>query len=147
MIALEPIYAALWAKIQASVAGVNYFTRRPVVPQNLADGQFPAMLLNQLEIEAQCDGSGAGTVFTIPVEVLIYVNTGSDPNVVPTVAINGLVDQLRAAIAMPACSGQKQNLGGLAYSVYVNGKIEVFEGNQGIHGIAIVPITIMAAEN
>ena len=145
MIALEPIYAALWAKIQA-IPGVNYFSRRPVVPQNLADGQFPAVMLNQLEIDALCDGSGIGTVFTIPVEILIYVNTGSDPNVVPTVALNGLIDQVRAAIAVNV-PGTRQELGGLAYSVFVNGKIEVFEGNQGQHGIAIVPITITAAEN
>jgi len=145
MIALEPIYAALWANLQA-MPGVNYFSRRPVVPANLSDGQFPAVLLNQLEVDALCDGSGSGTVFTIPVEVLIYVNTGSDPNVVPTIALNNLVDQVRAAIATNI-PGLKQNLGGLAYSVYVTGKIEVFEGNQGQVGIAIVPITITAAEN
>ena len=145
MIALEPIYAALWAKISA-IPGVNLFSRRPVVPANLSDGQFPAMFLNQLEIDALCDGSGIGTVFTLPVEILIYVSTGSDPNVVPTVALNGLIDQVRAAIASPM-QGFRQELGGLAYSVYVNGKIEVFEGNQSQHGIAIVPITITAAEN
>lgn len=146
MIALEPIYAALWAKI-TPLPGVNYFTRRPVVPQNLADGQFPAVMLNQLEIDALCDGSGQGITFTIPVEILIYVNTGSDPNAVPTVALNGFIDEVRAAIQPLGPPGMLQTLGGLVQSVYVNGKIEVFEGNQGVFGIAILPITILAAEN
>ena len=146
MIALEPIYAALFAKL-AAISGINYSSRRPVVPQNLADGQFPALFLNQLEIDALCPGDGTGTVFTIPVEVLIYVNTGADPNVVPTVALNGLIDQVRAAIVPVGPPGTRQTLGGLAYSVYNTGKIEVFEGNQGQFGIAIVPITILAGEN
>ena len=146
MIALEPIYAALWSAISA-IPGVNYFSRRPVVPQNLADGQFPAVFLNQLDIDTLCPGDGTGTVFTIPVEILIYVNTGADPNAVPTVALNGLIDQVRASINAVGPPGTRQTLGGLAYSVYNTGKIEVFEGNLGQFGIAIVPITILAGEN
>ena len=43
MTALEPIYAALWAMVSALPA-FAHTTRRPVAPQNLADGQFPALL-------------------------------------------------------------------------------------------------------
>jgi hypothetical protein len=146
MIALEPIYAALFAKLTA-ISGINYSSRRPVVPQNLADGQFPSVMLNQLDIDHFCPGDGTGTVFTIPVEVLLYTNKGADPNVVPTIELNGLIDQVRASINAVGPPGTMQTLGGLVKSVYTTGKIEVFEGNQGQFGIAIVPITILAGEN
>lgn len=144
MIALEPTYAALWAQV-STLPCWNYTSRRPVPPGNLADGQFPALFMDQDDMEFVNDGAGGGAVATLPVSLLIYTNTGSDPNIVPVIAVNQLLDQLRAAI-WPRIPGFKQTLGGLAQSVVVSGKVEVFEGNQGQHGICILPITITAAE-
>lgn len=144
MIALEPIYAALWAIVSALPA-FNYTTRRPVVPANLADGQFPALLMDQGDIDIVSEGDGGGAKLTMPVTLLIYTNTGGDPNAVPVSAANALLDTVRAAI-WPTIPGAKQTLGGLAHSVFVSGKVEVFEGNQGQHCIVILPITIIAAE-
>ncbi len=148
MMALEPTYAALWAIVSA-LPDFNYTTRRPTAPQNLADGQFPALLMDQGDIEFVSDGSGAGAVVTMPVNLMIYVRTGADPSdqtVVPVAVANALLDKVRAAI-WPSIPGYKQTLGGLAQSVFVNGKVEVFEGNQGQHCIVILPVTILAADH
>jgi hypothetical protein len=145
MTALEPTYAALWAIVSALPA-FPYTTRRPVVPANLSDGQFPALLMDQGDIDIVNDGSGQGGILTMPVNLMIYTNTGADPNVVPVSAANALLDQVRAAI-WPSVPGFKQTLGGLAQSVFVSGKVEVFEGNQGQHCIVILPVTILCAEH
>jgi hypothetical protein len=144
MSALEPIYAALWSIVSALPA-FNYTTRRPVVPTNLSDGQFPALMMDQGDIEIINEGDGGGAKITMPVNLLIYTNTGSDPNAVPVSAANDLLDTVRAAI-WPSIPGARQTLGGLAHSVFVSGKVEVFEGNQGQHCIVILPVTIIAAE-
>ncbi len=144
MIALEPAYAALWAKVSALPA-FSYTTRRPVVPANLSDGQFPSLMMDQGDIEIQNDGSGSGAIVTMPVTLLIYVASG-DPNSVPVSTANVLLDQVRAAL-WPNIPGFKQTLGGLVESVYVTGKIEVFEGNQSQHCIVILPVTMIAAEH
>jgi hypothetical protein len=145
VIQIEPTYAALWALI-SGLPGVNFATRRPVAPANLADGQYPALMMEQDDIEFVNQGDGGGTIATLPASIIGCVNTGSDPNVAPAIAANQLLDQVRAAI-WPPIPGFKQTLGGLAESVYVNGKAEVFAGNQQQHGIFILPITIICADH
>lgn len=144
MIQIEASYAALWALV-AGLPGINFATRRPVPPVALADGQFPALMMEQDDLEFVNQGDGGGVIATMLCSIVGCTNTGGDPNVAPVIAANQLLDQVRAAI-WPATPGTKQTLGGLVHSVYINGKVEVFAGNQGQHGFFILPIVMIAAE-
>ena len=55
--------------------------------------------------------------------------------------LNAVLDAITTALA-PAPGEQFNTLGGLAYSVAIEGKVEVYEGVMGNTAVAFVPIRI-----
>lgn len=136
----EPIYAALFALLQ-KIEGVNTFSRRLMHWNDVGAAQQPAIYqVQKKELQKRVPKMPAKV--TLQCEIYLYVNTGNDlVNVVPSTELNPLMDAIEAAIE--PYPGERQTLGGLVYSCFIDGEIETDEGVLGPQAIAIVPVTIV----
>ena len=85
---------------------------------------------------------GLNTVWTLDVDVFIYVNTQDDKTVAPGTLINPLLDAVTAALAPDDISKNKCTLGGLVQHAWIEGRIETDEGLLGDQGVAVIPIAV-----
>jgi hypothetical protein len=75
-------------------------------------------------------------------EAWVYSNAGSDPDAVPAVTLNWLLDAIEKALK-PAPGFEAQTLGGLVAHCWIEGKIEMHPGDLDGQAIAVVPISIL----
>ena len=105
--------------------------------------EFPALFLSHHADEDVYHGSILGQT-TIEAEVWIYSNAGRNPDVAPSVALNGLIDAVRAVFLTPDNPMTRTfTLGGLVQWARIEGKTEIDPGD--IDGIAkaILPVRIL----
>jgi hypothetical protein len=58
--------------------------------------------------------------------------------------LNPLLDAIEAALAPVPVQGNVQTLGGLVSRAYIDGEIEIDEGNIDNQSVAIIPVSIIA---
>jgi hypothetical protein len=142
MIAREPIYAALFARIAGAA---NFVTagRRLRHWSGLTPAEQPALFMRQKSEVATVTTLGAPTVWTLLVNLYVYAHAG-DPYVAPATVLNPLVDGVEAALAPLAATGL-QNLGlpAMVQHAYIAGKIETDEGVLRDQAVAIIPVEIL----
>jgi hypothetical protein len=142
MIAREPIYAALFARIAGAA---NFVTtgRRLRHWSGLTPAEQPALFMRQKSEVATVTALGAPTVWTLLVDLYVYAHAG-DPYVAPATVLNPLVDGVEAALAPLAATGL-QNLGlpATVQHAYIAGKIETDEGVLRDQAVAIIPVEIL----
>ncbi len=127
MIARETIYAALFAR----VAGAADF---------VATGR--RLFMRQKSELAVVTTPGAPAVWTLSVEIAI-VCAGA-PGVVPTTALNPLVDAVEAALAPLTTTGmQDLGLPTMVQHAYIAGRIEYQDGAQPDQAVAVIPVEIL----
>lgn len=136
-ISREPIYAALYAKLQGA-ASFTTTSRRLRHWNDVPAEQQPAMFMAQRN-EVAATQRGLPTEWTLNVDVYVYARTdgGADPGPI----INPLLDAIEAALA-PNAVESAQTLGGLVHWCRIEGAIETDEGTLGDQAVAIIPITI-----
>ena len=82
---------------------------------------------------------------TLEIDVYIFISTGLDPNAVPIIALNNLVDAIdpsTGGVLSPGVNSQ-QTLGGLVTNCYIDGQIIKVPGDFDGQGVAIIPIKII----
>ena len=79
---------------------------------------------------------------TILADVWIYSNAGADPDVVPIIALNNLLDAVQTAFAADDPDQQRFTLGGLVFWCRVAGRIEKSPGDLDGQAIAVMPVEI-----
>lgn len=138
----EPIYAALFAKLQAA-ASFKTASRRLRHWSDVPAGQQPALFMAQRaeSVVAQQPVPGLPKKVTLEVDVYVYVRAAA--NAAPGPLINPLLDAIDAALRGDPITG-KQTLGGLCEHAWIEGTIETDEGTLGEQAVAIVPIRILA---
>lgn len=137
----EAIYSALFAKL-AAIHGVRMCSRRLKGWSDVPATEQPALFMVQSEEEPDQD-EARPTIWRLSVDVYVYCNSGRDPSVTPATEMNGILDEIEAAIAGPF-PGQPQTLGGLVSHCWISDKIETDGGALDEQAVAIVPITMMA---
>jgi len=135
----EPIYAALFATVSA-VTGFATVSRKFKIYTEVSPADQPALFQIQ-KGETAIYTRGTPTKWTARVDLVLYANTSNNPDNAPSVALNGLLDAVEAALA-PDVSGV-QTLGGLCSHCAIVGQIEIIEGVLGEQAAAIIPIEII----
>ena len=142
MIAREPIYAALFARVAAAADFVTA-ERRLRHWSGLAPAEQPALLQRQKSETAMVKAWGAPMVWTLTVELYVYAHS-SDPYLAPAMVLNPLLDAVEAAL-MPAAVTGVQDLGlpAMVQHACIAGKIATDEGALGDQAVAIIPVEIL----
>lgn len=142
MIAREAIYAALFARVAAAAPFVTC-ERRLRHLSDVAPPEQPALFLAQKSETAETKALGAPTVWTLAVDLYLYVHSG-DPYRPPATLLNPLIDAVEAALApSPATGLQDLGLPDMVRHACLAGKIETDEGVLGDQAVAILPIEIL----
>ena len=101
----------------------------------------PALFLRR--VGTHDEGQDPFTITTLECEAWIYCNAGKDPDIVPDSQLTYLEQVIRAALQPgPADYDGRFTLGGLVYWCRVEGKGDIFPGDQGPQSIAVIPIRI-----
>jgi hypothetical protein len=141
---LEPIYAALFAKLDAMrVAGTLKNASRHL--EHIADYDvmnMPAGFQHQTTLPITESKRGLSIRQCIlNVDWYFYVPASQDSPASPI--LNALVSAALAALE-PAGYDAKQTLGGLAADCYAEGTVEFYEGVLQDRAVAIIPIKVIA---
>lgn len=142
MIAREPIYLALFARLQA-IPGVVTVSRKLKHWDDVPSASQPALFQAQKNQVAQKQ-TGLPTRWSLPVDVYLYVKSPSDD--VPAAHLNPLLDAVCAALQPDDMAGQRCTLGGLVHDTRISGTIETDEGTLGDQAVAIIPIEILVTD-
>lgn len=142
MISREPIYAALFGLLETA-ADFSVVDRRLRHWSDVSPAEQPALFMAQKTESAAAKALGAPTVWTLSVDLYIYVHS-SDPYLAPATVLNPLLDAVEAALTPSAATGiQDLGLPAMVQHAYINGKIETDEGVLGDQAVAIVPVEIL----
>jgi hypothetical protein len=142
MISREPIYAALFGLLETA-ADFAVVDRRLRHWSDVSPPEQPALFMAQKTELASVKTLGAPTVWTLAVDLYLYVHS-SDPHLAPATVLNPLLDAVEAALAPSATTGlQDLGLPATVQHAYISGKIETDEGVLGDQAIAIVPVEIL----
>lgn len=142
MISREPIYAALFALVSPAA---NFVTidRRLRHWSDVTAAEQPALFLSQKSETAVVKAPGAPTVWTLSVDLYVYVHS-SDPYLSPASVLNPLIDAIEGALTPAAASGiQDLGLPAMVQHAYIAGKVDTDEGVLGDQAVAIVPVEIL----
>jgi hypothetical protein len=141
MIAREPIYAALFARLAASATFVTA-GRRFRHWNEVAPAEQPALFMRQKSETAAVPRLGAPAVWTLGVEVYIYAHAG-DPYLSPAAALNPLIDAVEASLMPTGVNIQDLGHPAMVQHAYIAGKVTVDDGNLRDQTVAIIPIEIL----
>ncbi len=142
MINREPIYAALFGLMETA-ADFAVVGRRLRHWSDVSPAEQPALFMAQKTELASVKALGAPTVWTLSVDLYVYVHS-SDPYLAPAMVLNPLLDAVEAALAPSVTTGlQDLGLPAMVQHAYISGKVETDEGVLGDQAVAIVPVEIL----
>lgn len=144
----EPIYAAIfafWSNL--TVGGSPAFklaTRKLKTWEDVEAEDQPALLQLQHR-ETVTKPRGLPAKWTFSIDLYLYVHTGAitDTNIVPSQLLNPLMDAVEAALVIDDKSNDACTLGGLVSHCFIDGAVEIFEGNLGDQAVMIIPLTVV----
>ncbi len=132
--------AAKTASGAALVTGFQTTGRRLIPPSDVT--AQPALFLRNVDDEDAWSNSVMPRT-TLSVEVWIYSQGGQNPDLAPAVALNNLVDAVRAAFAPDNAMARTFTLGGLAQWCRIEGKTEYSPGDLDGQAGAMIPVKIL----
>jgi len=138
----EAIFAASFA-LFSSVTGLKTFSRRLVTWDKVSAEDQPALFQRELRFTAIQNNVGLTAKWHLFGEVVIYANAGSDPDIIPSQALNALINQVRAIFEPPPNARQTLGIPNVLEAVIV-GDILIDEGVTDGQSIALIPFRITA---
>jgi hypothetical protein len=142
MVSRETIITALFEKLAASGEFVTT-GRRNRDPESIPTNQTPALLLVEHSEKYDVQSRNLPAKRIINLRAIIYTDVGDDDNAIPATIINNMLDGVDAALAPDSPQTGFCTLGGLAYSVKIDGDVIKAPGDVTGKGLAIVPIQIL----
>lgn len=139
----ETIATALFGLINTVTMQATFKTisRRPKVWDAATD--MPAIYLFQPEEEYSYEhGAATPPMARLDFDVIIYTNSGLDPNATPDTQMNNCIDALETAIAGKP-PGQPQTLGGIVHHAWIEGPIHRAPGYLDGQGMAFLTIRVL----
>ena len=142
----EAIYAALATRL-ATISNLQVFRRLPPSPQAPHPAEQPCAFV-PADKEVPRRTARGSSVWTLSTEIILYQRT-DDQGSAPATPLTALVQSIEAALQMKAGDlridpSSGTTLGGLCESCDM-GPVQYGEGVEDGQGIAIIPITIIAA--
>lgn len=141
MVTREQIMATLLTKLKAAYTW-GAVTRRLVSPETIATPGAPALVLIKHHEEYMRKGPASPAIRKLTVMAVVYIDTGSDPNAIPDAVLNPIQDAIDTALAPDDPATGRCTLGGLVFSVMINGGVIGAPDDKTGKGLAIVPIEI-----
>ena len=144
----ETVYAALLAALEARLSPSPFITvsRRLKPWTELAAEEQPALFQVQKGEDMQYIGRGLPPKYRLTVDLEVYAyNTASneDPSAPASSVLNPLLDAIETAFAPDPVTGV-QTLGIANVShCWIEGNIEIFEGDLNAQIMAVVPVSIL----
>lgn len=137
----EPIYAALFAKL-AAITGLKTSSRKIKHWSDVPAKQQPALFMIQGG-ESPEQVRGLPPKWRLKAEIYLYVNPGEGKTIIPSQVMNGLLKQVREALAFDNMAVKANTLGGLVSHCWISGEVEVYDGVLGDQAVAIIPIEML----
>jgi hypothetical protein len=138
----ETIINALFTKLVTS-GQFNTTGRRNRDPESIAPEQTPALLLVEHTEKYAIPSPSLPAKRMINLRAILYTDVGDDDNAIPATVINNLLDGVDAALVPDDPTSQRCTLGGLVYSVKIDGDVIKAPGDVTGKGLAIVPLQIL----
>lgn len=142
MTAREQAINALLAKL-AATAEFATVGRRNRSPETIASVSTPALMLVEASEEYKRPSPSVPPIRTLRVSAIIYYDVGDNENAIPASVINPLLDGFDAALVPDDPISGRCTLGGLVYSVLIEGEMLKAPGDVTGKGLAVVPIAIV----
>lgn len=140
----EPIYAALFAKLQGAYAWKTA-SRNLKHWSDVRPPMQPAMFMTQVSEEAVTQ-TRQKTRWFMDVKVYVYTHQATQSGDIPAQSLNTMLDAITAALQPDSVVQEVQTLGGLVEYARIEGGIETDEGFLGDQAVAIIPIRILTAD-
>jgi hypothetical protein len=138
----EAIFAASFA-IFAAIPGINTSSRRLVTWDKVSAEDQPALFQRELRFTAIRNHVGVIAKWSLFGEIVIYVNVGSDPDIIPSQALNAFIAQVRNIFEPPPNARQTLGIANV-YEAVIVGDILIDEGVTDGQSIALIPFRITA---
>ena len=140
----EAIYGGVFDWLRTHVGDdVWTWSRRLRHWNDVSEIEQPAVFLTQSgeQIDRLC------AVWTLRMDVYVYVSVGGDEDAVTATPMNHIVDKIADALRPRRELGEmEQTLGGLVLDCRIEGKIETDAGVLGTQSVAIIPLVILAED-
>lgn len=143
MINREAIFGALYTLLQ-TVPEIKTFGRRYKLAMEVPMESQPALyLVTHRNVYKQM--SPKPEIVQLQATIIVYTCDGRDPNVVPVIALNNILDSIDAALQPTSVDfGVNQNtLGGLVAHCRIEGEVMVDPGDLDGQAVAQIPIRIV----
>ena len=137
----ESVYTALFSRLQAT-EGPRTFGRRLKHWGDVQAVNQPALFLTHRHESAE-QRTGVPPKWTLVADVYLYVNAGNNPDAVPGIRLNELIDAVETALAPDDPRRNVCTLGGLVAWCRIEGEVQTDEGLLGPQAVAIIPIHIL----
>lgn len=146
-VAREAVMSALVALLEGvafaqpvnGATGFVSISRRLKLWSNVAKSQRPALFVAEHREQQTYQNEALPAKTTLSVDLFIYIDS-SDPNAVPAIALNTIIDAVEAALK-PA-SGARQTLGGLVSHCRIDGAVLKDPGDLDGDGLLWIPLKI-----
>lgn len=142
----EAIYQALFsavAAIQINGSAVFVTSSRRLQPWNKVPAISQPALFQAETRQVPAANPRIRTRWELYSELYVYVNTGDDPNAVPSSQLNPILDAIDQMF--PEQAGALNNLGiANIYDARISGTVEIYENVLAAQSVALIPIRIIA---
>ncbi|KWN78318.1 hypothetical protein [Burkholderia ubonensis] len=139
----EPIYAALFALVQAAVTSYAVtIARRFQLASQVPPVEQPAVFQVEKSERIQHERRGLPKKYWLSVDLVVYVQAGDSASV-PSQLMNQILDAIDAALEpSPGDPMNVQTLGGLVEHAWIEGEVLIVEGTLQDQSVAIVPVQV-----
>ncbi len=137
----EAIYSALFARVSGA-SGIVFSSRKMDVLNSVQAANTPALFMAQRSELAKNSALGAPPIWTLNIELFLYVDVGSGSDTVPASLLNPIIDAIESSLSTTNPSG-RQTLGGLVQFARINGEVRIVENTLSTEAAAIIPVEII----
>lgn len=138
----ETIINALF-ELLASSGEFKMTGRRNRDPESIPTEQTPALLLVEHSERYEIQSRNLPAKRFINLRAIIYTDVGDNDSAIPATIVNNMLDGVDAALIPDNPQSGFCTLGGLAYSVKIDGEVIKAPGDVTGKSLAIVPIQIL----
>ncbi len=138
----EQIMEALQTRLTAAYA-FGAVTRRNASPETIATPGSPALVLIKHHETYHRQSPSLPPRRTMVVLAIVYIDTGSNVNLIPDAIINPIQDAIDTALLPDDLQQNRCTLGGLAFSVMISGELIAAPGDKLGKGLIVIPIEVV----
>lgn len=137
----ETIITAAFSLLANSASFVTA-SRRLKSWSSVAASDKPALFLSERRETYHRASESVPESVTMELDIYIYIDAGGNPEIVPAIQLNNMIDAIESALLPNSMTGL-QTLGGLVSHCWIEGNIIKNSGDLDGNGVAIIPLKIL----